>query len=94
MGGRAMRLMSGRGVGECGIGRHSYGGGVISEVGWLSFCGAPPRGFCLAPRNLVVWVGESGSGRLFPTGGNSSLIYLKHGLDASPAPPPGQHRGL
>ena len=22
------------------------------------------------------------------------LIYLKHGLDASPAPPPGQHRGL
>ena len=28
MGGRAMRLMSGRGVGECGSGRHSYGGGV------------------------------------------------------------------
>jgi hypothetical protein len=25
MGRRAMRLMSGRGVGECGSGRHSYG---------------------------------------------------------------------
>ena len=37
---------------------------MISEVGWLSLCGAPPRGFCLAPRNLVVWVGEGGSGRL------------------------------
>ena len=74
MGGRAMRLMCGRGVGECGSGRHSYGGGVISEVGWLSLCGAPPRGFCLAPRNLVVWVGESGSGRLFPRGGNSSWL--------------------
>ena len=36
MGGRAMRLMSGRGVGECGSGRHSYGGGVISE-GRLAF---------------------------------------------------------
>ena len=23
-----------------------------------------------------------------------SIIYLKHGLDASPVPPPGQHRGL
>ena len=34
-----MRLMSGRGVGECGSGRHSYGGGVISEVGWLSLFG-------------------------------------------------------
>jgi len=33
MGGRAMRLMSGRGVGECGSGRRSYGGCVISEVG-------------------------------------------------------------
>jgi len=33
IGGRAMRLMSGRGVGECGSGRHSNGGGVISEVG-------------------------------------------------------------
>ena len=42
MGGREMRLMSGQGVGECGSGRHSYGGGVISEVGWLSSCGAPP----------------------------------------------------
>ena len=40
-GGRAMRLMSGRGVGECGCGRHSYGGGVISKVGWLSVRGAP-----------------------------------------------------
>ena len=36
IGGRAMRLMSGRSVGECGSGRHSYGGDVISEVGWLS----------------------------------------------------------
>ena len=54
MGGRAMRLMSGRGVGESGSGRHSYGGGVISEVGWLSLCGAPPRGFCIALHNLVV----------------------------------------
>jgi hypothetical protein len=25
VGGRAMRLMGGRGVGECGSGRHSYG---------------------------------------------------------------------
>ena len=41
MGGRAMRLMSGRDVGECGSGRHSYGGDVLSEVGWLSLCGAP-----------------------------------------------------
>jgi hypothetical protein len=41
-------------------------GGVISEVGWLSLCGAPPRSFFVAPRNLVVWVGESGSGRHFP----------------------------
>ena len=45
IGGRAMRLMSGRGVGECGSGRHSYGGDVISEVGWLSLCGAPRGGF-------------------------------------------------
>ena len=45
IGGRVMRLMSGRGVGECGSGRHSYGGGVISEVVWLSLCGAPRGGF-------------------------------------------------
>ena len=38
IGGRAMCLMSGRGVGECGSGRHSYGVDVISEVGWLSLC--------------------------------------------------------
>ena len=64
-----MRLMSGRGVGECGSGRHWYGGvGVISEVGRYSLCGACLRGFCLAPRNLVVWVGESGSGSAFPRG--------------------------
>jgi len=31
---RAMRLMSGRGVGECGSGRHSHGVNVIYEVGW------------------------------------------------------------
>jgi len=36
VGGRAMRLMSGRGVGVCGSGRHSYGGDVISEGGLLS----------------------------------------------------------
>jgi hypothetical protein len=46
-------------------------GGVISEVGWLSLCGAPPRSFRVAPRSRVVWVEESGSGRLFPRGGNS-----------------------
>ena len=40
IGGRAMHLMSGRGVGECGSGRPSYGSGVISEVGWLSSTGA------------------------------------------------------
>ena len=45
IGGRAMRLMSGRGAGKCGSGRHSNGGGVISEVGWLSLCSAPRGGF-------------------------------------------------
>ena len=45
IGGRAMRLMSGRGVGECGSRRHSYGDDVISEVGWLSLCGASRGGF-------------------------------------------------
>ena len=52
-------------------------GGVISEVGWLSLCGAPPRMICVAPRNLVVWVEENGSGRLFPRGGNSFLKKLE-----------------
>ena len=33
IGGRAMRLMSGRGAGGYGSGRHPHGGGVISEVG-------------------------------------------------------------
>ena len=42
---RAMRLMSGRGVGKCGSGRYSYGGGVISGVGWLSLCVTPRGGF-------------------------------------------------
>jgi hypothetical protein len=37
-------------------------GGMISEVGFLSLCGAPPRGVCVAPRSLVLWVGESESG--------------------------------
>ena len=49
-----MRLMSGRGVGECGSGRQSYGFGVISEVGWLSLCGAPPWRLYVAPCNLAA----------------------------------------
>jgi hypothetical protein len=32
-------------------------GGVISEVGWLSLWGAPPRRFYVVPRNLGVWAG-------------------------------------
>ena len=43
VGRRAMRLMSERGVGECGSARHSYGDVVISEVGWLSLCGKRVR---------------------------------------------------
>jgi len=62
VGRRAMRLMGGRGVGECGSGRHSYGG-VISQHDWLSLRGALPRRFCLVPCSLLVRVGESGSGR-------------------------------
>jgi hypothetical protein len=38
-------------------------GSVISDVGWLSLRGAPPRWFCVAPRILVVWVQDFGSGR-------------------------------
>ena len=45
IGGRKMRLLSRRGVGECGSGRHSYGGGVISEVDGLSLCSTPRGGF-------------------------------------------------
>jgi len=41
IGGRAMRLMSGRGVDECSSGRHSNGGSVISKVSWLSLCAFP-----------------------------------------------------
>jgi hypothetical protein len=40
-------------------------GGVISEKGWLSLCGAPLQMLSVAPRNLVVWVGENGSGKIF-----------------------------
>jgi hypothetical protein len=48
--------------------------GVISEVGWLSLCGAPPRRLFVAPHNLIVWVGESESGRPFSQDGNSPWL--------------------
>lgn len=51
---RAVCLVNGWCVGECGSERHSYGGGMISEVGWLSLCGTHPREFYLAPRGLAV----------------------------------------
>ena len=48
-------------------------------------CGAPTRGFCLAPRSLVVCVGESGRRGLFYRGGSSSCLgcYCGAGLRAS-----------
>jgi hypothetical protein len=54
-------------------------GVVISEVGLYSLCDATPRRFCVAPLNLAVWVGESGSGRLFPRGGKSSWLGCRCG---------------
>jgi hypothetical protein len=49
-------------------------GDVISEVGWLYLRGIPSRSFCVAPRDLAVWVGEVVSGRLFSRGENSSWL--------------------
>jgi hypothetical protein len=51
--------------------REFCSGGVISEVGLLSLCGAPPRSISVSPRNRLMWVGENGSGGLFPRGGSS-----------------------
>ena len=63
IGGRAMRLMSGRGAGEYGSGRHSYGGGVISEVGWLSLCGASRGDFVKRRATLLCgWARAVGEG--------------------------------
>jgi hypothetical protein len=58
---------------------HDMCGAVPFCVSAPFLCGAPPRRFCVAPRNLLLRVGKSGSGRPFPRGGNSSCLSCRGG---------------